>query len=68
MSATTLDDATWARGRGWALWKALITLVDALSADGGEGDVAARRFGWRLTARHIIEEIIADWIATGRTT
>lgn len=23
-----LDDATWARGRGWALWKALITLRD----------------------------------------
>ncbi|MCC7265822.1 MAG: aminoglycoside phosphotransferase family protein [Caulobacteraceae bacterium] len=22
-----LDDATWARGRGWALWKALITLA-----------------------------------------
>lgn len=26
-SALPLDDATWARGRGWALWKALITLV-----------------------------------------
>jgi aminoglycoside phosphotransferase (APT) family kinase protein len=23
-----VDDATWARGRGWALWKALITLAD----------------------------------------
>jgi aminoglycoside phosphotransferase (APT) family kinase protein len=22
------DDATWARGRGWALWKALITVAD----------------------------------------
>jgi aminoglycoside phosphotransferase (APT) family kinase protein len=63
-----LDDATWERGHGWALWKALITLADALSADGGEGEVAARRFGWRLTARHVIEEIIADWITTGRTT
>jgi aminoglycoside phosphotransferase (APT) family kinase protein len=21
-----VDDATWSRGRGWALWKALITL------------------------------------------
>jgi aminoglycoside phosphotransferase (APT) family kinase protein len=54
-----LDDATWSRGRGWALWKALITLVDALSADAGE-EVAARRFGWRLTARHVVEEVIAD--------
>lgn len=24
-----VDDATWARGRGWALWKALITLAGA---------------------------------------
>lgn len=23
-----LDDATWARGRGWALWKALITMAN----------------------------------------
>ena len=27
-----LDEATWARARGWALWKALITLV-ALADD-----------------------------------
>ena len=26
-----LDDATWARGRGWALWKALITRDDPMS-------------------------------------
>jgi aminoglycoside phosphotransferase (APT) family kinase protein len=25
------DDATWARGRGWALWKALITYDDPAS-------------------------------------
>ena len=25
--AVSLDAATWARGRGWALWKALITLA-----------------------------------------
>jgi aminoglycoside phosphotransferase (APT) family kinase protein len=24
-----VDDETWARGRGWALWKALITLAEA---------------------------------------
>ncbi len=28
-----LDDGTWARARGWAVWKALITLVP----DRGEG-------------------------------
>jgi aminoglycoside phosphotransferase (APT) family kinase protein len=26
-SAVALDPATWKRARGWALWKALITLV-----------------------------------------
>ena len=26
--AAGMDDATWARARGWALWKALITLAD----------------------------------------
>ena len=26
-NAVQLDQATWARARGWALWKALITLV-----------------------------------------
>jgi aminoglycoside phosphotransferase (APT) family kinase protein len=26
-AALGVDDATWARGRGWALWKALITLA-----------------------------------------
>jgi aminoglycoside phosphotransferase (APT) family kinase protein len=58
-----LDEAAWARGRGWALWKALVTLVRALNADGTEGEVAARRFGWRLGARQVIEEIVADWTA-----
>ena len=28
-----VDVATWARGRGWALWKAMIVLVDALRDD-----------------------------------
>ena len=32
-SALAADDRTWARGRGWALWKALITLVDCLEHD-----------------------------------
>jgi rhamnogalacturonyl hydrolase YesR len=28
-----LDEATWARGRGWAIWKALITLPDLIETD-----------------------------------
>src|SRR6266511_2160951 len=62
-----LDDGTWARGRGWCLWKALITLARAVNADDAEGEMAARRFGWRLTARHVIDEILADWTANRRT-
>ena len=30
------DDAMWARARGWALWKALITLVDDPSSPASE--------------------------------
>jgi aminoglycoside phosphotransferase (APT) family kinase protein len=52
-----LDEGTWARGRGWALWKALITLVKALKAN---ADLDSPRFGWRLSASHVIEEVLAD--------
>ncbi|GAA1638942.1 aminoglycoside phosphotransferase family protein [Actinoplanes couchii] len=31
--AVAHDDATWARARGWALWKALLVLVGALDRD-----------------------------------
>ncbi len=54
-----LDDATWARGRGWALWKALITM--AKEKRGGMGaDAAAGRFGWRTSAREVIDLVLAD--------
>jgi aminoglycoside phosphotransferase (APT) family kinase protein len=55
-----LDDATWARGRGWALWKAQNTLVNALKGKGPQADVATRMFGWRLSARQVIDEVLAD--------
>jgi len=58
-SALPFDDATWARGRGWALWKALITLVH--EKDGGaDADAAARRFGWRSGAHEIVDVVLAD--------
>jgi aminoglycoside phosphotransferase (APT) family kinase protein len=44
------DHATWARGRGWALWKALITLVRARPDHGAE---AAR-------ARDVICAVLAE--------
>ena len=58
-SGLSLDAATWARGRGWALWKALITL--AREKQGGENaDEAARRFGWRGGPRDVVAAILAD--------
>jgi aminoglycoside phosphotransferase (APT) family kinase protein len=45
-----LDRATWARGRGWTLWKGLITLVQHLSADAREAEAA----------RLAIDEVLAD--------
>jgi aminoglycoside phosphotransferase (APT) family kinase protein len=55
-----LDGATWARGRGWALWKALITLRQALDASPDDADSAALRFGWRWSARRVIEEVLSE--------
>jgi aminoglycoside phosphotransferase (APT) family kinase protein len=46
-----LDAATWSRGRGWGLWKALITLVADLEA--GDDAAAASR-------RREIGELLAD--------
>jgi aminoglycoside phosphotransferase (APT) family kinase protein len=37
-----VDSNTWSRGRGWALWKALITLVDDLEHDAPEAAVPRR--------------------------
>jgi len=56
-----LDDATWARGRGWALWKALITLVEHRDR-GTDAEAAAARFGWRDGARMVIDEVLADHV------
>jgi aminoglycoside phosphotransferase (APT) family kinase protein len=50
------DDGAWARGRGWALWKALLTLA---RAGAGDADRAACRFGWRTGPEGVIEEILA---------
>jgi aminoglycoside phosphotransferase (APT) family kinase protein len=59
-----LDDATWARGRGWALWKALLVAADEHSA-GVRADAATRRFGWTGTARQVVDIVINDHRAEG---
>jgi len=58
-SQLAVDEATWARGRGWALWRALIHLVADLSTL-GHAERAATRFGWRQSARQVVDDVIAD--------
>ena len=44
------DDATWARGRGWTLWKALITLAEHVDTNPPQASVAQR----------VIDEVVND--------
>ena len=46
-----VDAGTWSRGRGWALWKALITLGDSPTP---------------AIPRRDIEQVIVDWRISGR--
>jgi aminoglycoside phosphotransferase (APT) family kinase protein len=46
-----VDAATWSRGRGWALWKAMITLVGHLERGAPEAALARRD----------IERVLADF-------
>ena len=48
-AALGLDQDTWRRGRGWAVWKALITLADAL-----DNSSAAS------AAEYVIDQILDD--------
>jgi aminoglycoside phosphotransferase (APT) family kinase protein len=45
-----LDAAAWARGRGWALWKALITLAEHIHTNPLDADRACR----------VIAEVLSD--------
>jgi aminoglycoside phosphotransferase (APT) family kinase protein len=49
-AALPLDGATWARGRGWALWKGLITLAEHINTNPLEAE----------KARRTIDEVLAD--------
>jgi hypothetical protein len=50
-SVLALDSDTWARGRGWALWKALL----AMESDLARGDSAAAD-----GPRTVIREVLVD--------
>jgi aminoglycoside phosphotransferase (APT) family kinase protein len=49
-AALPVDGATWARGRGWALWKGLITLTEHINTNSLEA----------RNARRVIDEVLAD--------
>lgn len=49
-----VDDATWARGRGWALWKALLTLREA------DHDAVVRRYCWLHGAADVVRATSGD--------
>jgi aminoglycoside phosphotransferase (APT) family kinase protein len=49
-AAVDIDPCTWSRGRGWALWKALITVADP-AADKPDAEPLARRTIERILAR-----------------
>lgn len=51
--AIGLDADTWARGRGWGLWKALITVAGSRETDPALAD----------EARRVLHEILADPVA-----
>jgi hypothetical protein len=55
-----VDEGTWARGRGWALWKALITHAEALRRRPHEAHLAGLSFGWRHSARSVIDDLLAE--------
>ncbi|BEL08185.1 aminoglycoside phosphotransferase family protein [Actinoplanes sichuanensis] len=50
-TAVDQDEGTWARARGWALWKAMLILVGAIERDDAAGAAEQER---------VISEILAD--------
>jgi aminoglycoside phosphotransferase (APT) family kinase protein len=57
-AALPADGPTWARGRGWALWKGLITLAQHVDSNALEAE----------TARRVIDEVLADHAEHGSAT
>ena len=51
----SVDQATWARGRGWALWKTLVTCAGAL--DGGGSEFAE--------AKYVLDQIFTEYEESG---
>ena len=58
-STVGLDDATWARGRGWALWKALVGLRDDV-ARASARPANNPETQWTGGPREVISEVLQD--------
>ncbi len=50
-AALPLDDGTWARGRGWTIWKALIVAAGLAGSNSPDFEASSRR---------VIDRVIAD--------
>lgn len=55
-----LDEQTWARARGWMLWKAAVTLRNARRDSPDRIDDAGLQFGWRVGALALIDDILTE--------
>lgn len=53
------DSDTWARARGWALWKALVTILRAEHTNRDEY-ADARRLGWTYNPYEVIDRVLVD--------
>lgn len=51
-----VDEATWARGRGWAVWKAVTALASAVRDGDGDGAAAA-------SCRRLLRDVVAEHAA-----
>lgn len=51
-----VEETAWVRARGWALWKALLTLAQ----DANGSSEAEWRYGWRCSAHQLIDDLIVD--------
>ena len=56
-STVGVDDACWARARGWALWKAVVNIVGRPPDDPGRTGVRA---GWRWDAAGVVDQVVRD--------
>lgn len=52
------DETTWSRGRGWALWKALITRADLVQSETSTD--SSTRFGWPRSSRDTLDQLLAN--------